>query len=51
MIKMEDMQLWSVQKKVFYGLAAAAVASGLIYGGVRLSNYIASKKSKKNKSK
>lgn len=51
MIKMEDIRLWSVQKRVFYGLAAAAVASGLIYGGVRLSNYAASQKSKKKKNK
>jgi hypothetical protein len=48
---MEDIQLWSVQKRVFYGLAATAVVSGLIYGGIRLSSYMASQKSKKNKNK
>lgn len=47
----ENIKGWPVQKKVFYGLAAATILTGLIYSGIKLSDFIKTQKSRKNKNK
>lgn len=43
----ENIKIWSTQKKVFYGLAGATLLSGLIYGVMKIKIYSESKKNKK----
>jgi len=40
---------WSVQKKVFAGLASATIITGVTYGIIKVVNYVSSKPKKKKK--
>ena len=40
---------WSKQKKVFYGLGAAAIITGGIYAGLKIRDYVVSHRIDKKK--
>ena len=43
----ETIKSWSVQKKVFSGLASATIVAGIVYGVIKVNDYIQTKKSTK----
>jgi hypothetical protein len=45
----ETIKGWSVQKRVFVGLASATIITGVTYGVIKVKDYISSRKSKKKK--
>jgi hypothetical protein len=47
----ENIKGWSVQKKIFAGLASATIITGATYGVIKLADYVSSQKSKKKKTK